>query len=266
MQDLRNPILTVSNLSVCYGSNKAVSHACFEAYAGQLTAIMGNNGCGKTSLIKAVLNLIPHDGCCTYRDSGQLEKMSVKKRAALISYIPQRSGIRISMTVREVCLLGFNPHLDLLASPDASMAARADAAISAVGLKEFADRDFLTLSEGQKQLCLLARTLVEDAPILLLDEPDSSLDFSNRHMLMKHIRTVVNNSKCAIMCIHSPELSLRYCDRILLMKEGKLLTSLDVRTASLPEINEKLSKIYDNIYVTECTDNRGNVHKTVLSL
>ena len=68
------------------------------------------------------------------------------------------------------------------------------------------------------------------------------------------------------MCIHSPELALEYCDKILLMKDGKIVSDIDVHTASLSEINEKMSLIYDNINVTECTDTKGNVHRIVLAL
>ena len=192
----------------------------------------------------------------------QLESMSVRKRAGMISYIPQRTGISVSMTVREVCLLGFNSQLHMLESYNPDMKYRADKAIDS-GLY---DADFLTLSEGQKQLCILARTLIEDSSLLLLDEPDSALDFSNRHMLMKHIRNIISDNKCALMCIHSPELALEYCDRILLMKDGIIVSDIDVHTASLSEINEKMSLIYDNINVTECTDAKGNVHRIVLAL
>ena len=143
---------------------------------------------------------------------------------------------------------------------------RADKAIDSVGLAGLYDTDFLTLSEGQKQLCILARTLIEDSVLLLLDEPDSALDFSNRHMLMKHIQNIISDNKCALMCIHSPELALEYCDRILLMKDGKIVSDIDVHAASLSEINEKMSLIYDNINVTECTDTKGNVHRIVLAL
>lgn len=76
----------------------------------------------------------------------------------MISYIPQRTGISISMTVREVCLLGFNPQLHMLESYNFNMRHRADKAIDSVGLAGLYDTDFLTLSEGQKQLCILTHT------------------------------------------------------------------------------------------------------------
>ena len=250
MSDLFNPELYVSDVSVYYGSKCAVQNVSFNIHPGQLTAIIGNNGCGKSSLIRAVMNLVKHSG----------------KRAGMISYIPQRTGISISMTVREVCLLGFNPQLHMLESYNSNMRHRADKAIDSVGLAGLYDTDFLTLSEGQKQLCILARTLIEASALLLLDEPDSALDFSNRHMLMKHIRNIISDNKCALMCIHSPELALEYCDKILLMKDGKIVSDIDVHAASLSEINEKMSLIYDNINVTECTDTKGNVHRIVLAL
>ena len=68
------------------------------------------------------------------------------------------------------------------------------------------------------------------------------------------------------MCIHSPELALEYSDVIFLMKNGKIISDIDVHTANITEINEKMSLIYDNINVTECTDAKGNVHRIVLAL
>ena len=109
MSDLFNPELYVSDVSVYYGSKCAVQNVSFNIQPGQLTAIIGNNGCGKTSLIRAVMNFVKHSGKCMLGEL-QLESMSVRKRAGMISYIPQRNGISVSMTVRDVCLLGFNIH------------------------------------------------------------------------------------------------------------------------------------------------------------
>ena len=98
MSDLFNPELYVSDVSVYYGSKCAVQNVSFNIHPGQLTAIIGNNGCGKSSLIRAVMNLVKHSGKCMLGEL-QLENMSVRKRAGMISYIPQRTGISISIGI-----------------------------------------------------------------------------------------------------------------------------------------------------------------------
>lgn len=266
---LPDNVLTVNNLSVKYKNITAVNDVSLHCMAGEITAIIGNNGCGKTSLIRAILNLIPHTGeCCINTDgnNSRLDKMSVKKTASLISYIPQNYGVNISMTVLDVCMLGFNSRLSVLEHPTKEMKNKAIDALISVGLADYTDRDFMTLSEGQKQLCILARTIIEETSLLLLDEPDSSLDFENRHKLMKKIRTLVSADKAAIINIHSPELALRYCDNIFLMKDGHFVESICVSDCSVDDISGKLSMIYDNIDVVECIDKNGNRQKCVLSL
>ena len=186
MSDLFNTTFSAAGISVYYGNNCAVDNVSLNLNAGQLNAVIGNNGCGKTSLIKAIMGLIKHNGKCQLNEH-LLENLSVKKKAQLISYIPQRNNLTISMTVRDVCLLGFNPHMHILGGYTTDMLRRVDKAIDMVGLKGLYESDFLALSEGQKQLCILARTIIEASPLLLLDEPDSALDFSNRHLLMQHI-------------------------------------------------------------------------------
>ncbi len=265
MSDLFNYTFSATDVSVYYGSTCAVDNVSFNLYAGQLNAVIGNNGCGKTSLIKSIMNLLKHSGCCKLNGL-ILEHMPIKKRAEMISYIPQRNNISISMTVRDVCLLGFNPHMQLLETYNKEMVQRADDAIDIVGLKGLYDTDFLTLSEGQKQLCILARTIIENSKLLLLDEPDSALDFANRHMLMQHIKNIISDDKCALMCTHSPELALEYCDNLLLMKDGKIISTINTHTDSLSVINEKMSLIYSRINVVECTDINHKIHRVVVAL
>ena len=85
-------------------------------------------------------------------------------------------------------------------------------------------------------------------------------------MLMKHIRNIISDNKCALMCIHNPELALEYCDRILLMKMEKLFQILMYMQPVFQKSMKKCLLIYDNINVTECTDTKGNVHRIVLAL
>ena len=223
MSDLFNPELYVSDVSVYYGSKCAVQNVSFNIQPGQLTAIIGNNGCGKTSLIRAVMNFVKHSGKCMLGEL-QLESMSVRKRAGMISYIPQRNGISVSMTVRDVCLLGFNPQLHMLESYNSNMRHRADKAIDSVGLAGLYDTDFLTLSEGQKQLCILARTLIEDSALLLLDEPAAGMNPNETQELMDTIRFVREHFNMTILLIeHDMKLVSGICEELTVLNFGRVL-------------------------------------------
>ena len=168
-------MFTVENLAVRLGDKNILQNVHFTIDTpGQLVGILGANGSGKTTLLRAVAGLLPHTGCCLM-DGVPLESLSTRCLAQTVSYIPQQSGISVSMSAREVVLMGCNPRLGMLQSPTAAMCAAAEEALRTVGLADKAEQDYLTLSGGERQLCILARTFVEDAPLLLLDEPDLSL-------------------------------------------------------------------------------------------
>ena len=172
--------LCVQDLTVRYGTAAVLQGVSFSVpVSGQLIGLLGVNGSGKTTLLKAAAGLLPHTGQCLL-DGVPLESLSTRRLAQTVSYIPQQSGISVSLSAREVVLMGFNPQLGVLQSPTAAMRTAADEALRTVGLANKAGQDYLTLSGGEKQLCILARTIAEDAPLLLLDEPDSALDLANR--------------------------------------------------------------------------------------
>ena len=172
--------LCVQDLTVQYGAAAVLQGVSFSVPApGHLIGLLGVNGSGKTTLLKAAAGLLPHTGQCLL-NGVPLESLSTRRLAQTVSYIPQQSGISVSLSAREVVLMGFNPRLGVLQSPTAAMRAAADEALRTVGLADKAGQDYLTLSGGEKQLCILARTIAEDAPLLLLDEPDSALDLANR--------------------------------------------------------------------------------------
>ena len=223
MSDLFNTTFSAAGISVYYGSTCAVDNVSFDLMPGQLNAVIGNNGCGKTSLIKAIMGLIKHNGKCQL-DEHLLENLSVKKKAQLISYIPQRNNLTISMTVRDVCLLGFNPHMHILGGYTTDMIKRADKAIDMVGLKGLYEADFLALSEGQKQLCILARTIIEASPLLLLDEPAAGMNPSETAELMENIRSIRDTFKIAVLLIeHDMNLVMNICEGIAVLNFGHVI-------------------------------------------
>lgn len=255
----------INHVSVSYGSRPVLKDVSFSAVPGTLTGLLGCNGCGKTTLLKAICNQLPHTGQCLCNGL-VLEQLPGKSLAKQISYIPQRTGITISMTVLDVVLMGYNASLNLLEHYSAQMKQSALNALQTVGLKDFASQDYLTLSEGEKQLCILARTLVEQTQLLLLDEPDSSLDFHNKYcMISLLVQLVQKYSKTAILCLHDPQLALDFCDRLVLLKDGTVSAVLSPGTDSTDKMELAFSQIYGSVSLKSVEDSRGQKRFLLLS-
>ena len=124
---------SVHNISAGYSGAKVISGLSFSVQSGALVGVLGANGCGKTTLLKAICGILPHSGTCTLDGIG-LDGLSARKNAQLVSYIPQRSGISIDVSALDVVLMGFNPQLRLLEHPTPAMRKAALNALARVGL------------------------------------------------------------------------------------------------------------------------------------
>ena len=239
--------LCVQDLTVWYGTAAVLQGVSFSVpVSGQLIGLLGVNGSGKTTL---------------------LESLSTRRLAQTVSYIPQQSGISVSLSAREVVLMGFNPRLGVLQSPTAAMRAAADEALRTVGLADKAGQDYLTLSGGEKQLCILARTIAEDAPLLLLDEPDSALDLANRSRMTALLAQLVHTGgKTALVCLHDPALALDSCDILVVLQGGGVAAVLHPRTDPPAVLQAVLAAVYGPLELLPVTDCRGRRRLALLPL
>lgn len=273
---MKQALLTVEGLGGAYGSGFALQEVSFTVEEGTLTALLGANGSGKTTLLKMICQQRKHQGACRLaremsegggdvgsaleREAGSmlLEQLSLRQLSRQVSYIPQRSGITVGLTVLDVVLMGFNPVLGLLEGPSQSQRRQAAKALEMLGLAGYEERDYLSLSEGQKQLAMLARTLLEDSRLLILDEPDSALDIPNRCRLMERLRALVREGRRAgLLSLHDPQLALEFCDQLLLIRAGRCVGRLCPGHDPLPVMEEALAQIYGPITLAECVDRRG---------
>ena len=247
----------VNNISAGYGKKNVIENISFQLEKGTLMGVIGANGSGKTTLLKALCGILPHKGVSVL-DGTELEKLNPRQLARLVSYIPQRSGITIDISALDVVLMGFNPRLGLLEHPTKEMKAAALDALQQVGLNGREHENYLHLSEGQKQLCILARTLVARSKLLLLDEPESALDFRFRHQMLSLLQEWVRKEhSSAVVTLHDPTLAMNFCDKLLLLSEGRVLGVIAPQTDSLDKMEQMLSMVYGPISLQRCYNRRG---------
>ena len=139
------------------------------------------------------------------------------------------------------------------------------AALTQVGLCGKEETNYLHLSEGQKQLCILARTLVSDSKLLLLDEPESALDFRFRHQMLALLCNWVTSRNCsAVVTLHDPTLALNFCDKLLLLSDGGVLNIIEPKADPLDKMEQMLNHIYGNISLQRCYSRSGKAQIVML--
>lgn len=254
----------VKNIYASYDENEVIKDISFSAPKHSLTALIGANGCGKTTLLKSIANRISHSGQAFL--SGQcLNDLPVRNLAKKISYIPQKSGIDISIPVMDVVMMGFNPELRLLEQPSKKHRDKAVLALREVGLEQYIEEDFQKLSAGEKQLVFLARTLIENTSLLLLDEPDSALDFHNRYSILKRIKEMVaEEEKAGILCLHDPMLAMEFADQLVLIKDGEVVEVIKPKEDLLENMEVALKQIYGEVSLVKCKDKNDREHFSLL--
>lgn len=245
-----NPLLQVQNLRVSYESGKKeiLKDVSFNLEAGEIPALLGLNGSGKTTLLKAVCGLLPSTADKWELCSRSARKMTGREISSLVSYIPQKHSIMYHIATVDVVLMGVNPRLRWYQTPTVRDRSLAVAMLEYIGLGNKAQEDFLSLSEGQKQMAILARAMVQNAPVMLFDEPDSGLDYENKRLIFEQIR-LINREKgySALLALHDPDYALRYCDRIILLKNGGIEGTINCRKDGIQEILPKLRTLYPRL-------------------
>jgi len=213
-------MIEVRNISYAYGKKEVVKNVSFDAQPGECVGILGNNGSGKSTLITC-LNKIraPKTGsvCIGGQDTS---KMSRTETARRISYVAQKNEVS-QITVFDAVLMGRKPYIKwAISQEDIDIC---DATIEKMGMSEFSLRYVNELSGGELQKVMLARALVQQPQLLLLDEPTSNLDPKNQHEMLSLVRGLAaERSISALIVIHDISLAMRYCDKFLFMKSGSV--------------------------------------------
>ena len=240
--------LAAEHLSFAYHRRETLRDVSLRFKAGELTGLLGPNGCGKSTFLKNLLGFLPPR-------SGRVVYASLEAPSRSLAYVPQQSGLSTALTVREVVLMGRLPWLrDRWAGYDEEDRRKTERVIESLGLGPLAERSILHLSGGELQKTLIARALAQEGEILLLDEATSGLDINHCIEIMELMRRKTHDEgKTVIAALHDLNLAAQFCDRIVLLKKGKLQFDGPAREA-LTE--ERIEAVY-GLRVTVMRDPQG---------
>jgi iron complex transport system ATP-binding protein len=213
--------LSLRNLAVSYDGSPALSGVSAEVPAGGWTALIGPNGAGKSTLLRVVAGLVPHAGDVLL-DGVPIDRRHPRRLARRIALVPQRPTLPAQMTVGDYVLLGRTAHLPLLGAETARDRAAAAEALDRLDLAPFAGRPLGSLSGGEAQRATLARAVAQQAPVLLLDEPTSSLDVGHVQQVLELVDELRDERGLTVLsAMHDLTLAGQYAAELLLLDRGR---------------------------------------------
>ncbi len=213
-------MIKIQNLYYNVGKNKILEDINLKIDKNEIVVIIGENGCGKTTLLKAISQLTKYKGTISLGGE-DLSKFKYKARAREISYLPQnclRTNIKVSTLIKH----GRFPHLNFGEELGQNDFKKIDEAISLTGIGHILHKNVTEISGGERQLAYLTMVLAQDTDIVLLDEPNTFLDISHQLFLLNIIKKMKDNGKTIIIVLHDLIQAIDIADKIVIIKNGKL--------------------------------------------
>jgi len=248
-------MLGIDRVTVRYGASVAVSAVTESAAKGEWVGLIGANGAGKSSLLRAAAQLVPYDGAVQVAGE-TMGRISPRRRARLVAYVPQQPELPAGMSAIDYTLLGRTPHIGYFGVESAEDQRVCAEVLDRIGLAGLAERHLSTLSGGELQRVVLARALAQDAPVLLLDEPTSALDLGRRVDALELVDELRRERGLTVLsAMHDLTLAAQFTDRLVLMSGGQVVA------AGVPAdvLDEQLLSACFGARVRVLTDDEGQL-------
>ncbi|MFP4207406.1 MAG: ABC transporter ATP-binding protein [Wenzhouxiangella sp.] len=213
-------------LSIGYNGRAIGRDLSLTVAPGEIVCLLGPNGCGKTTLFKTLLGLLPAIAGSVHVDNRPLPELKRAEIARCLAYVPQAHVPPFPYQVSEVVEMGRTARIGAFAAPGMGDRTAARQALERLGIGALADSDYSRLSGGQRQLVMIARALAQAAPVLVMDEPTASLDFGNQARVLGHIRELARAGEhSVVLSTHDPDQAFALDASVVLMHEGHILAS-----------------------------------------
>lgn len=248
-------MIDINQVTFNYGKNTVLNDVNLTIKPQSLTAFIGLNGAGKSTLFNCLSKQNQISNGHIIVSDRNINSYSFKEYSKIVSVVPQLSSIKqVDYKVRDFMVEGRTPYLSAFAVPGIKEYLFSEKIAIKMGVEKYLDKDFTKLSGGQQQLVLLARALVQDTPIILLDEPMSALDLRNQSFLLKIIKQLSAEGKTVLFSTHNPNHALLLGCDVVMLKNGAVICH---DTAERCLTKENLYDIFgDSVKLVEC-DNRN---------
>lgn len=198
----------------------------FTVQAGGMTTVLGPNGSGKTTLFRCIIGLWRQQRGEILFGNKDISRISYAERAKIFAVVPQEHEPPFPYSVLDVVLMGRVSHVSMFSSPSKYDYLKAEEAIEIVGINHLKDRPYTKISGGERQLVLIARSLSQEAPVLLLDEPTSHLDFRNQVAVLKKVKEITRaRNLTVLMTLHDPNLAMLFSDKVVMLNDGLVVSN-----------------------------------------
>lgn len=256
-------ILEIKNLAFSYGNYDVLKDLNFDIKSGKTLSILGPNGIGKTTLIKCLLGLRKKTGGEILFDGKDIDTFEKKTFYSFVAYLKQGGKESSIYTVLDTVLLGLASKINPLLKPKEEDVEKVDSLLKELGIYDLREKYVSRLSGGEAQMVFMARALIRDPEVLILDEPESNLDYRNQLLMLDTIDSLKSKGKLIIFNTHYPEHALRYSDKVLMLNKGykyKFGNTIDIINKDNIEETYRIK-----VAIGELSDG-NNIYKDVIPL
>ena len=235
-------IISLSQLSVGYSlSHPVISDINLELRSGQLACLIGENGIGKSTLLKTLTGFLPKLKGSLLLGNRDIESFSQRELARQVSIVLTQKPDVQNLTIEEIIGLGRSPYTGFFGRLRAEDRKVVDDAIATMGIEKLRGRMIQTLSDGERQKVMIAKALAQETPVILLDEPTAFLDFPSKAETFQSLQRMAHErDKLILLSTHDLELAVRFADNLLEVKKGAL------QAVSASEVKASIRAIIDS--------------------
>ncbi|MCQ2069716.1 MAG: ABC transporter ATP-binding protein [archaeon] len=243
-------MIDLENLGIKLGHKVIVEGATIEVNEGEFVGLIGPNGSGKSTILKTVYRMINKYTGDIIIDGVNINDCTIRDSSLKTAVVPQHTYSPFDFKVRDVVMMGRAPHKKSMEFDTQEDFDIADECLRKVGMYEFAERSFSTLSGGEQQRIVLARAMAQKTPCMVLDEPTNHLDVKYQLQLMDVVKDL---HLTVLSALHDLNIAAEYCDRLYLLKNGKVYTSGTPEEVLTPENIMDVYGVRASVRKSDCT-------------